>query len=63
MSMLVVQECHLWRCLANMRDTDKIQFLNSRVSLTGLFSDTVKNFAQQFSAAQKQIEAIKHILP
>ncbi|KAI2660482.1 ORF V: Enzymatic polyprotein [Labeo rohita] len=29
----------------------------------GLFGDTVEDFAQQFSAVQKQTEAIKHILP
>ncbi len=63
MSTLVVQECHLWLCLADMRDTDKVRFLNSPVSQTGLFGDAVKNFAQQFSAVQKQSEAISHILP
>ncbi len=29
MSTLVVQERHLWLCLADMRDTDKVRFLNS----------------------------------
>ncbi|RXN02468.1 xenotropic and polytropic retrovirus receptor 1-like protein [Labeo rohita] len=29
----------------------------------GLFGDTVEDFAQQFSAVQKQTEVIKHILP
>ncbi|KAI2667056.1 Gag-Pol polyprotein [Labeo rohita] len=32
-------------------------------SKAGLFCDTVEDFAQQFSAVQKQTEAIKHILP
>ncbi len=63
MSTLVVQERHLWLCLADMRDTDKVRFLNSPVSQTGLFGDAVENFAQQFSAVQKQSEAISHILP
>ncbi len=63
MSTLVVQECHLWLCLADMRDTNKVRFLNSPVSQTGLFGDAVENFAQQFSAVQKQSEAISHILP
>ncbi len=63
MSTLVVQERHLWLCLADMRNTDKVRFLNSPVSQTGLFSDAVENFAQQFSAVQKQSEAISHILP
>ncbi len=63
MSTLVVQERHLWLCLADMRDTDKVRFLNSPVSQTGLFGNAVENFAQQFSAVQKQSEAISHILP
>ncbi len=63
MSTLVVQERHLWLCLADMRDTDKVWFLNSPVSQTGLFGDAVENFAQQFSAVQKQSETISHILP
>ncbi len=33
------------------------------MSQTGLFGDAVEKFAQQFSAAQKQTEAIRHILP
>ncbi len=48
MSTLVVQERHLWLCLADMRDTDKVRFLNSPVSQIGLFSDIVENFAPQF---------------
>lgn len=55
MSTLVVQERHLWLCLADMKEHEKVQFLNAPVSQTGLF-------AQQFSAAQKQTEAIKHIM-
>ncbi len=62
MSTMVVQECHLWLCLADM-EADKAWFLNAPVSQTGLFGDAVENFAQQFSAAQKQTEAIRHILP
>ncbi len=63
MSTMVVQECHLWLCLADMKEADKARFLNAPVSQTGLFGDAVENFAQQFSAAQKQTEAIRYILP
>lgn len=63
MSTLVVQECHIWLSLADMRDTDKVRFLNASVSQTGLFGDAVENLAQQVLAAQKQTEAIRHILP
>ncbi len=63
MSTLVVQEHHLWLYLANMRDANKVRFLNAPVSKTGLFGDAVECFALQFSVAQKQTEAIRHILP
>ncbi|KAK9961679.1 hypothetical protein ABG768_007088, partial [Culter alburnus] len=63
MSTLVVQERHLWLDLPEMRDVDKAHFLDAPISQAGLFGDTVEDFAQQFSAVQKQTEAIKHILP
>ncbi|KAL0147254.1 hypothetical protein M9458_057440 [Cirrhinus mrigala] len=63
MSTMVVQERHLWLCLVDMRETDKTRFLNSPMSQTVLFGDAVEIFAQQFSAAQKLTEAVKHILP
>ncbi len=63
MSTLVVQERHLWLSLAERSDIDKVRFLDALVSQAGLFSDTVEDCAQQFSAVQKQTEAIQHILP
>lgn len=63
MSTLVVQERHLWLCLADMKDADKTRLLNAPVSQTGLFGETVEEFAQQFSAAKKQTEAIAQIMP
>ncbi|KAL0161814.1 hypothetical protein M9458_041210, partial [Cirrhinus mrigala] len=63
MSTLVVQERHLWLNLAQMADVDKARFLDAPVSQAGLFGDTFGDFAQQFSAVQKQTEAISHILP
>ncbi len=62
MSTLVVQERHLWLCLTDMKEQEKVQFLNAPVSQTGLFGDAVESCAQQFSAAQKQTEVIKHIM-
>ncbi|KAI2656006.1 Transposon Ty3-G Gag-Pol polyprotein [Labeo rohita] len=63
MATMVVQERHLWLNLAQMADADKVRFLDAPISQAGLFSDTVEDFTQQFSAVQKQTEAIKHILP
>ncbi len=59
MSTLVVQERHLWLTLADMREADKHRFLDSPISQAGLFGEAVEDFAQQFSAAQKQTEAFR----
>ncbi len=45
---------HLIRCPSSM---------DSPISQAGLFGEAVEDFAQQFSAAQKQTEAFRHILP
>ncbi len=39
-SALVVQERHLWLCLNDTKEQEKVQFLNAPVSQTGLFGDT-----------------------
>ncbi|KAL0152765.1 hypothetical protein M9458_052488 [Cirrhinus mrigala] len=61
MSTMVVQERHLWLNLAEMRDAEKVRFLDAPISQAGLFGETVVEFAQQFSMVKKQTEAIKHI--
>ncbi len=43
-----------------MRESDKHRFLDSPISQAGLFGDAVESFAQQFSAAQKQTEVVRH---
>ncbi|KAL0150334.1 hypothetical protein M9458_054336 [Cirrhinus mrigala] len=63
MSTMVVQEHHLWLNLAEMRDAEKVRFLDAPISQAGLFGETVEDFAQQFSTVKKQTEAIKYILP
>ncbi|KAI2653744.1 ORF V: Enzymatic polyprotein [Labeo rohita] len=63
MSTMVVQERHLWLNLAEMRDAEKVRFLDAPISQAGLFGETVEEFALQFSTVKKQTEAIKHILP
>ncbi len=59
MSMLVVQERNLWLCLADMKEQEKVQFLNARrpASLATL----LRALPSSFSAAQKQTEATKHV--
>ncbi|XDV12537.1 hypothetical protein PO909_001180 [Leuciscus waleckii] len=63
MSTLVVQERHLWLNLVDMSDADKVRFLDYPISQDGLFGDAVEICAKQFSAAQLQTEAIRHIPP
>ncbi len=57
MSTMVVQERHLWLNLVEIKDVDKAHFLDIPISQAGLFSDTVKGFAQQFSAVQQPVRA------
>ncbi|KAL0195086.1 hypothetical protein M9458_008658, partial [Cirrhinus mrigala] len=47
MSTMVVQARHLWPNLAEMRDAEKARFLDAPISQTGLFGETVEEFAQQ----------------
>ncbi|XP_077096768.1 uncharacterized protein LOC143748609 [Siphateles boraxobius] len=63
MSTVVVQERYLWLNLADMRDAERTRLLNAPLSQAGLFGGAVEDLAQQFSTAQKQTEAIRHILP
>ncbi len=51
MSTKVVQKCHLWLCLADMKEADKARFLNAPMSQTGLFGDAVENFTQRDAGA------------
>ncbi len=62
MSTGVVQERHLWLCLVERSNVDKVSFLDALVSQAWLFGDTVEDCAQQFSAVQKQTEAT-HLAP
>ncbi len=62
MYTLVVQESYLWLSLVETSNLEKVCFLDASVFQAGLFGDTVEDCAQQFSAVQKQREAIQHIL-
>ncbi len=63
MASLVVFECHLWLNLTEMKDVDKVPFLDSPVSPTGLFGPAVEVFAERFTAAQTLSQAMRHFLP
>ncbi|KAI2664125.1 ORF V: Enzymatic polyprotein [Labeo rohita] len=63
MANLVVLERHLWLMLTEIKDADKVPFLDAPISPTGLFGPSVEGFAERFSAAQKTSQAMRHLLP
>ncbi len=60
---LLVLERHLWLMLMEIKDVDKVPFLDSPVYPTGLFGPTVEGFAERFTAAKKSSQAMRHFLP
>ncbi|KAI2646291.1 Platelet glycoprotein V [Labeo rohita] len=62
MANLAVLERHLWLTLTEIKDADKVPFLDAPVSPTGLFGPSVDGFAERFSAAQKTSQAMRHFL-
>ncbi len=63
MASLVVLKRHLCLMLMEIKDTDKVPFLDLPVSPTGLFGPSVERFAERFTAAQKLSQAMRHFLP
>ncbi len=63
MASLMVLERHLWLNLMEMKDADKVPFLDSPVSPTSLFGPAVEGFAERFTAEQKSSQAMWHFLP
>lgn len=63
MASLVVLEHHLWLTLTEIKDADKVPFLDAPVSPTGLFRPAVKGFVECFTEAQKSSQAMQHFLP
>ncbi|MGL4478496.1 MAG: hypothetical protein ACRCVK_09735 [Aeromonas veronii] len=60
MASLVVLEQHLWLNLTEIKDQDKMAFLNAPVSPSGLFKPAVEGFTERFTAAQKSSQAMRH---
>ncbi len=63
MASLVVLERHLWLTPMEIKNADKVPFLDSPDSLTGLFGPVVEGFAERFTATQKSSQAMRHFLP
>ncbi|KAL1254849.1 hypothetical protein QQF64_012910 [Cirrhinus molitorella] len=62
MASLLVLVRHLWLNLTTIKDADKVPFLNSPVSPSGLFGPAVEGFAECFTVAQKSSQAMRHFL-
>ncbi len=63
MCSLVVLERHLWLTLTEIKDADRVSFLDAPISPSGLFGPAVKGFAERFTEAQKASQAMRHFLP
>lgn len=63
MASLVVLERHQWLNQTEIRDAEKMTFLDSPFSLKGLFGPAVDKFAELFSQAKKTLQALHHFLP
>ncbi len=63
MFSLVVLERHLWLTLTEMKEADKVPFLDAPVSSGNLFGPAVEGFAERFTEAQKLSQAMRHCLP
>ncbi len=49
--------------LTEIKDADKVPFLDSPVSATGLFGPAVEGYTEHFTVAQKLSQAMQHFLP
>ncbi len=63
MANLVVLESHLWLNLTDIKDVEKMAFIDSPVSPKGLLDPGVGGFTATFTEAQKTSQALRHLLP
>ncbi len=63
MASLVVLERHLWLTLTEIKDADRVSFLDAPISPSALFGPAVEGFAERFTEAQKASQAMRHFLP
>ncbi len=52
----------LWLTLMEMKEADKVSFLDAPVSANSLFGPAVEGFAERFTEAQKSSQAMRHFL-
>ncbi len=58
MSNLIVLDCHLWLTMTEMKEAEKIPFLDAPVSSGSLFGPAVEGFTERFTEAQKSSQAM-----
>ncbi|XP_026054330.1 uncharacterized protein LOC113040222 [Carassius auratus] len=63
MANLVVLEHHLWHNLTEIKESDKVAFLDAPVSPFSLFGPAIEGFTEHYTAAQKLSQAMQHLLP
>ncbi len=63
MSSLIVLERHLWLTMMEMKEADKVPFLDAPGSSGSLFGPVVEGFAEGFMKAQKLSQKMRHFLP
>ncbi len=63
MSSLIVLERHLWLTMMEIKEVDKVPFLDAPVSSGSLFGPAVEGFAERLTEGQKSSQAMRHFLP
>ncbi len=63
MSSLIVLDHHLWLTMTEMKEADKVPFLDTPVSSGSLFGPAVEGFAERSTESQKSSQAMRHFLP
>ncbi len=63
MSNLIVLDCHLWLTMTEMKEAEKVPFLDAPVSSGSLFVPAMEGFAERFAEAQKSSQVMLHFLP
>ncbi|KAL0201659.1 hypothetical protein M9458_004846, partial [Cirrhinus mrigala] len=63
MAALVAAERHLWLTLSDMKEKDRVFFLDAPLAPSGLFGDTVNSVVDRYQKAHKQAAAFQRFLP
>ncbi len=62
-SSLIMLDRHLCLTMTEMKEADKVPFLDATVSSGSLFGPAVEGFAERFTEAKKSSQVMRHFLP